>query len=130
MENGCRMDAQSKRMWLEALQSGEYEKGAVYLCHDNKHCALGVLCDVMGLDYHEEYISYDGPDRPNSAKRHDKVTVRVYRDSVSDIHWHNTIPWQLEEKIKLPDDAESTIALLNDESDSFEPVIKYIEEYL
>jgi len=32
--------------WAEALRSGEYEQGTSALCMDNKHCCLGVLCEV------------------------------------------------------------------------------------
>ena len=32
--------------WAEALRSGEYKQGTSALLMDNKHCCLGVLCEV------------------------------------------------------------------------------------
>jgi len=32
--------------WAEALRSGEYKQGTSALLMNNKHCCLGVLCEV------------------------------------------------------------------------------------
>ena len=32
--------------WVSALRSGEYAQGVSALCMFNKHCCLGVLCEV------------------------------------------------------------------------------------
>ena len=44
-----------RRMWVEALRSGEYEQGKGVLCHKDeddenvKYCCLGVACEISGL---------------------------------------------------------------------------------
>ena len=43
---------QAREMWIDALQSGEYNQGRIVLHHKNSrnnkeyHCCLGVLCDL------------------------------------------------------------------------------------
>ena len=36
----------SVQLWLEALRSGKYKQGKLYLKKDNKYCCLGVACDL------------------------------------------------------------------------------------
>lgn len=36
--------------WVEALRSGEYEKGIGYLFKYNTYCCLGVGCVILGAD--------------------------------------------------------------------------------
>ena len=33
--------------WIEALESGKYEQGRIYLNDNGKFCCLGVLCDIL-----------------------------------------------------------------------------------
>lgn len=41
------MKPKIKKLWVEALRSGEYEQGDSYLrSSDDKYCCLGVLCDL------------------------------------------------------------------------------------
>lgn len=35
-----------KQEWLEALKSGRYKQGETQLKSQDKHCCLGVLCDI------------------------------------------------------------------------------------
>lgn len=42
------MKADLKKKWVEALRSGKYIQGRVYLAKNGKHCCLGVLCEVAG----------------------------------------------------------------------------------
>ena len=34
------------KLWVDALRSNQYEQGTGSLCEDNKHCCLGVACEV------------------------------------------------------------------------------------
>lgn len=43
------MDETVKKQWIEALRSGKYEQGTAYLRKNDRHCCLGVLCDISGL---------------------------------------------------------------------------------
>ncbi len=55
------MDAELKTKWVEALRSGEYEQGIMYLRRDGKHCCLGVLCELADLTISEGGMMVAGP---------------------------------------------------------------------
>ena len=38
--------AEARRLWVEALRSGEYKQGDGRLKYDNKLCVLGIACDL------------------------------------------------------------------------------------
>jgi hypothetical protein len=40
------MNKEVAKKWAEALRSSEYKQGTSALLMDNKHCCLGVLCEV------------------------------------------------------------------------------------
>lgn len=40
------MKAEPKRLWLEALRSGEYKQGQYYMRNGGTYCCLGVLQEV------------------------------------------------------------------------------------
>lgn len=40
------MDPEAKRLWVEALRSGEYKQGVGALNRGDSYCCLGVLCEV------------------------------------------------------------------------------------
>jgi hypothetical protein len=44
--------------WLEALESGEYEQGKEKLFDGSGYCCLGVGCDVLGIEPHEDDGAY------------------------------------------------------------------------
>lgn len=44
------MDAALKTKWVDALRSGEFEQRGSFLRRGGKHCCLGVLCEVAGLE--------------------------------------------------------------------------------
>jgi hypothetical protein len=47
------MDTRVKKLWCDALRSGEYTQCTNQLCKDGRHCCLGVLTDLY-LDEHTE----------------------------------------------------------------------------
>lgn len=55
------MDAQLKAKWVEALRSGEYRQGTMYLRREGKHCCLGVLCELAGLEISDGGTMVVGP---------------------------------------------------------------------
>lgn len=55
------MDAALKATWVEALRSGEYEQGELYLRKDGRHCCLGVLCELVGLQISDGGMMVVGP---------------------------------------------------------------------
>ena len=40
------MNAEIKKLWTDALRSGEYSQGRSGLCINKTYCCLGVLCDL------------------------------------------------------------------------------------
>lgn len=40
------MNEEIKELWTDALESGEYEQGYEQLVKGDKHCCLGVLCEL------------------------------------------------------------------------------------
>ena len=40
------MNIEVKKLWTNALRSGEYQQGKGRLKHDDKYCCLGVLCEL------------------------------------------------------------------------------------
>lgn len=46
------MKAELKQKWIEALRSGEYKQGRMYLRDtSDRYCCLGVLVDVSGFQW-------------------------------------------------------------------------------
>lgn len=55
------MKPEIKKLWIEALLSGEYIQGKMRLRSVNdKFCCLGVLCDLKDPDGWDEDNYYDG----------------------------------------------------------------------
>src|SRR4051812_42693305 len=112
------MKSELKEEWLRALRSGEYKqaRGALHRMRTDLynaaegHCCLGVLCEVVGVrkgttinGVHEWYGSpmYTGVPSDNFLKR-----------------------------VGLSESHTDALVSLNDDSNSYEPTIKYIEENL
>ena len=105
------MNPELKKKWIDALRSGNYTKGIGRLCSIKngvkRHCCLGVLYE---LDY--------GPGRWEPACGPDGYLATHNGDSSfygADI---------------LGDGDMHQLALINDDNDSFEPVVAFIEKNL
>lgn len=95
-----------KRKWVRALRSGEYEKGAGFLGDSRGYCCLGVLaCEMV----------------PELANADGKITVS------ENVHY---LPDDLTLLYGLNRQDAGTLANINDDADSFEPVIEWIEDNL
>lgn len=44
------MNQRVKKLWIEALKSGDYQKGERALKDGDTFCCLGVLCDLYGKE--------------------------------------------------------------------------------
>ena len=113
------MDSVIKQEWLAALRSGKYEQTTGSLCIESmryarRFCCLGVLCDILqdevGMCW--EYGCED--DCPFLVFGNMELTP----------------PPLVRELSGLSPAETATIAKINDNSDSYEPAIDYIEEYL
>lgn len=70
--SALKMDPEKKRLWVEALRSGDYQQGKEALrSRDDNYCCLGVLCelainaghgcwDIDEEDSNFKYVSPDG----------------------------------------------------------------------
>lgn len=107
------MDPQVKEDWVEALRSDEYVQGKDYLCKDNKHCCLGVLCEITDTDV--------------VAKSINGGTIYAYKGETNTA----LLSENLKEEIGLADDDVDELIFLNDTQEvTFDEIADYIEVYL
>lgn len=117
-----RMRPAVKEKWLKALKSGEYQQGTDYLSRGDTFCCLGVLCDLYRKIRHrgrwddrymyKVFVTRKGaPGVPGYLP----PAVRKWSGINSA---RGTIPGKY-----------TSLAQINDNSDSFKPTIKAIEKY-
>jgi hypothetical protein len=49
------MNQDIKRRWVEALRSGQYKQGQLFLHSEDSFCCLGVLTDLYCLDHNIQW---------------------------------------------------------------------------
>ena len=54
------MNNAAVKKWIDALRSGEYKQCAGQLRLEDKHCVLGVLCDLHAKETSDEWKTFDG----------------------------------------------------------------------
>lgn len=121
------MEQELKDRWLEALESGDYQKGTGYLKYraPNGHiefCCLGVLADICGVEweidnndvFRSELVTYATPDGsfmfyygPNGELMNSYIDGDYGGASIAD-----------------------ALTNINDGSETFGPVIVYIKEHV
>lgn len=108
-----KMDPIKKKIWVDALRSGEFKQGKSFLIRDEyceqketKHCCLGVLCEVRKKITHKRVW--------------DKVIMRR----------HALLNGQMLEWAGLNDETQKKLAGFNDNGRSFRWIAAYIERYL
>lgn len=105
-----------KDKWVAALRSGKYEQGKFALRnHDNKFCCLGVLCDIIDNNKWKTF------EKPNSAKGNYPYTYNGYTGVLNSI---------IMEEIKMKDEDQEKLAIMNDDGKSFAEIADWIEENL
>ena len=120
------MDAELKQRWIDALKSGKYPKTKGALCRpipgeENKEpvaagfCCLGVLADISGLGQWE-----DGADK----------RYRSFRETLTKKEEVGYLPTGMSSRLGFNYRQMQEIAELNDQSDTFDPVIALIEAKL
>jgi hypothetical protein len=127
-----KMNPEIKAKWLVDLKSGEYKKGTGFLrSSDDKFCCLGVLCDryqkETGLGKWDFYSV--------SSKKFCTIpryfTVTALPDEV--MEWaglRGANPVIPTNKFTPEGYTITTLAEINDYTDTFDEVITAIEEYL
>lgn len=112
-----------KEAWLEALRSGRYKQGISYLRRNNKHCCLGVLCDLHDPNGWREYAGVDGGDFHMDRAGTPYKQVWVWAID-SDIGSSNiTMPGKLQSIV-------GALVNMNDSGKTFDEIANYIEAEL
>ncbi len=98
-----------KKAWIQALESGEYQKGIGALCNeDEEYCCLGVLAEELG--------TLEVSINSSIGKGYLGKAYMLLR---------NGSDWDY-----LPEKVQEKLADINDKSDTFEPVVDYIKKNL
>lgn len=115
------MNERVKKLWIEALTSGEYSQATGALRRDGKFCCLGVLCDLHRKDVGGEWdVDYsDG----------------FFYDQNDSILPESVMAWAdlpFRNPTIVPDDRFSEIGLadLNDKGTPFPEIAELIEQHL
>lgn len=98
------MDPEIKQKWLAALRSGEFAQANGALRKGETFCCLGVLCSVIDPEKWEFDEFYDGKDLSLTSENLNRVGLTRY--------------------------AESALANMNDNGQSFPEIADYIEKNL
>lgn len=123
------MDAAIKKKWIRALRSGKYKQGKNALRIGDKHCCLGVLCELAfkaGAVQRTEQIhgrtssfSYGGDYlEPFGSMLPESVMEWAGLDNTAGVEWEDD-----------NGDVESLITL-NDGGKTFKEIAKVINEKL
>lgn len=109
------MDKDLKEKWVSALRSGKYRQGRYRLhLEDGSMCCLGVLCDVMGLEW--------GPVRTDNRGK----CYPLAQDC-----WSTAgLPEHILATAGLSESNMEELAIRNDSGDKFEEIADYIEANL
>ncbi len=108
------MNTEVKKLWIAALESGEYKKGECELKNGDKYCCLGVLCDIHakthGKNFTTEFYLGESMFLPKKVEKWAGLNAP-------------------NPTFKL-DNVECNIADYNDAHSTFDEVIKIIKEQL
>lgn len=132
------MKPEIKKLWIDALLSGEYEQGRGVLCRvdDGKKewCCLGVLTDLAikaGIVMEITMSDSNDPNNPNAVffdGTHEKLPVKVQQWSglETDLGEYSY------EDINIDDEdivVDQTLAEDNDNGSTFKELVSIIESY-
>lgn len=129
------MKKKIKKLWLEALNSGEYAQGRRFLCQKGKKydtfCCLGVLCDIavlQGLKMNLQTLTKS--ERATCSTQINSISFKVesYDGRI------NILPHSIDVWAGLNTDKANTtlmkLILMNDEGKSFKAIAAVIEAEL
>lgn len=138
------MNSRVKRLWVEALRSGEYQQGRNALRADDRFCCLGVLCDVYiketsqaewetdegGNSSDYSFVEKDGNSGRPSVPVSKFSPAECYLPS-SVIEWAGLLSENPKVKVEGSSGTfEETLACLNDDKVEFDSIASIIEQQL
>jgi hypothetical protein len=122
------MDQKIKKLWVKALQSGEFKQGRGHLEKDGCYCALGVLSVLAlleGICTYEEVRGVGTFD-----KREFKLSYNVMKwANIAQDNERYLIPAEHGVIVSIKGE-ETTIMELNDKGLSFKKLASIIERHL
>ena len=81
------MNQEIKKLWLEALRSGDYKQARGTLRRqygDNPHhCCLGVLCEIV-VKNNTASLIYNAS--PNTSIEHSRLYCRILSPNIADLN--------------------------------------------
>lgn len=108
-----------KKLWVEALRSGDYEQGEQTLRKGDKFCCLGVLCDLYQKEMDDDSINWIPHDNVGGYRflgRGGALPREVWE-------WAN-LPWD----DPRPEREDKTLSELNDAGKTFKQIADMIEK--
>ena len=106
------MKAEYKKLWIEALRSGQYQQGQCELrSADDSRCCLGVLCDVVDSSkwiYNERHERYEWGDYSCTVP-HEVCNVTGFDNESGSVYY------------RMNDDERKSFAEIADYIEEFEP---------
>lgn len=107
-----------KKLWVEALRSGQYEQGSGALSCDGQYCCLGVLCEIAVEQGLELEVSTN--DKGQKIFNADSAYLPTEVQEWAQLYGHNP-------EVLVEDYKEEKLANLNDGGFSFHQIADVIE---
>jgi len=122
------MNPEVKAKWLEALRSGEYNQTKRTLRDSHGYCCLGVLCEV----YKEEHPEAEWV-RDDISTKNGEMLFKSGEYSRKGVPTQQVLDWanltDANPEVKY-NNADISVAELNDNGKSFLEIADIIEEHL
>jgi len=115
--------------WVSALRSGEYKQGRLYLKSERGYCCLGVLCDILGVEWAiddrkiESYTVYEVKDGKDG--KDGKIISTLPKEIMKKIGWSFS---SIKDRLGYVGNQFSLTAL-NDTGKSFDEIANVIEKH-
>lgn len=124
------MKPEIKKIWVEALNSGEYKQGQKMLCQENEDgtasfCCLGVLCDLAEKQKIVTHRTVEGIDYKRRSYGNERLDREFFLP-------YDVVMWaglqENDPRVQLPESGNwDTLSAMNDEGKSFSEIAKAIE---
>lgn len=114
------MNKRVKKLWLEALRSGDYKQGKLKLRNDdNEFCCLGVLCDLYAKEHGKRW-----------GKRNGSITFMLLSGVPPNKVWEWAGLSDANPRITTSPGSGDSLAGLNDTGSDFSEIANLIEAKL
>lgn len=109
------MNEELKKRWVDALRSGKYAQGQLYLNKDRRFCCLGVLCDLLVED--------------GKVKRECQLNGVVAYGAPNGYKSESNLSYDIKLIVGIDEDLQACLISLNDEfNKTFLEIAQVIED--